>query len=169
MGKIKLKPHDQSIIDCLEKALVQNQIPESEFGLCGFGDDRVCIEKKMGIWVVYFGYRGRKTNVKRFLDVVMASDNLLNRFGDSPDERAKLIQDFKMNISHMKKHNSSATVVMNPQSEQLKENFAKAAYLHQARINAYNRTLYSRRSRIAKIHKKKEPSQLEDVFSVYDK
>lgn len=65
---------DEKRLNLLRFALEQNNIPKSEYSIMKQVDDRLCLEKIDGLWVVYFRERGVNNIFGKFLTSSTASN-----------------------------------------------------------------------------------------------
>lgn len=102
---------DKTVLNCLNKTLLQNDIPESAFGLSGFGEDRLCIEKCNDCWQVYYGFHGKKLELSTHPDVKSAARELLGRCCGTTVMRRKVVADFESLFEQAHSRDSKAALV----------------------------------------------------------
>lgn len=85
---------DIKILEQLNEVLIKNEIPETSFGLKGFGEDRLCIEKAEEEWEVYYGCRGQKHHLKVYAEVIEAAIDMISRCSETEEQNTRMIVEF---------------------------------------------------------------------------
>ena len=97
----KKRISEEEILLCVEHTLLANDVPESEIGLKGFGEDRLCMEKLFGLWSIYFGYHGKRTNKTTFLNIIDASQHYIRAFAETRTQEMEYLEQFKSYIENI--------------------------------------------------------------------
>lgn len=83
----------------LKRTLDKFGVSKSEYGLSGYGEDRLCIEiLKNGKYQVYYGYRGHKTDQKTFPLFEDAAVYFLDSIAESAEDANAMIKTFHYDI-----------------------------------------------------------------------
>lgn len=76
---------DERLMDFFVELMQINNVPQSSYGLKGYGEDRTCLEKVNGKWQVYYGYRGHKEDLCEYVDLIKALKDIADRCSDSEE------------------------------------------------------------------------------------
>lgn len=86
---------ETDIIECLSETLLKNDIPESSFGLKGFGEDRLCMERDETGWQVYYGYRGIKSRLQNHATIMEAAMDIIGRCSGTEEIKNRMSEEFR--------------------------------------------------------------------------
>lgn len=89
------KPSHKTILNVLDRVIEAHQIPGNLYSLDGYAEDRVCLEKKDGKWLVYTGTRGRMCEKEAYNSVMDACNRMIEKITDDYEEE----KDVKLSFS----------------------------------------------------------------------
>lgn len=91
-----LKLSDERLMEFFVELMQKNDVPQSSYGLKGYGEDRTCLEKVNGKWQVYYGCRGHKEDLCEYADLIAALKDIADRCSDSEEALNKITNELKL-------------------------------------------------------------------------
>lgn len=90
-------------IEILKQALSKFGVPQRDYSLKGYSEDRICLDYNQEQWHVYMAERGHKRDIYQNRDADSAVMNFIDRLADDETE-TKEIYDYYKSLSNKPLH-----------------------------------------------------------------
>lgn len=101
-------------IAILRSVFAAFRIPESYYCLNGFADSSLCLSKENGLWQVFIGERGKKTDVSTFKTANEACKEMIRQIGDSSNREEMMFDYLRRSLLSGADGRSSLTARLEP-------------------------------------------------------